>query len=173
MIQKKCHTCDKLFEKKITCSKKDWELSKFCSKQCVCTQFRKGIPPWNKGMKGRHFSPKSEFKKGFIPWNKGKKCPHCTGPNNNNWKGGITPENFKVRWSNEMKNFRNEIFKRDNYTCKFCGRHRTIGDRVILNVHHLKSFSVHKELRFDKNNAITLCLECHIKTDTYGVNTTT
>jgi len=167
--QKKCLTCGKFFEKKINCSKKNWVKSKFCSTACM--RFLPGnsyIPP-----KGTRLSPKSEFKKGFIPWNKGKKCPHCTGPNNNNWKGGISPEHLKVRWSNEMKNFRNEIFKRDNYTCKFCGRHRTIGDRVILNVHHLKSFSVNKELRFDKNNAITLCLECHIKTDTYGVNTTT
>ena len=163
---KKCLTCGKLFEKRITCSKKNWELSKFCSKSCL--RFLPGNsfkPP-----KGIRLSPGTEFKKGFTPWNKGKKCPHCTGSNNNRWKGGITPENLKVRWSVKMKNFRNEIFKRDNYTCKSCGRTRKSGDRVILNIHHIKSFAIHKELRFDKDNVITLCLECHTKTDTYGKN---
>ena len=29
--------------------------------------------PWNKGIKGTHFSPSTEFKKGLIPWNKGMK----------------------------------------------------------------------------------------------------
>jgi hypothetical protein len=136
----------------------------------INTCFKKGYIPWNKGIKGIHFSPKTEFKKGVTPWNKGKKCLHCTGPNNNKWKGGITPENLMVRWSLRMKNFRNEIFKRDNYTCRLCGRTRKPEDRVILNVHHIKSFAIHKELRFDKDNAITLCLECHVRTDTYGKN---
>jgi len=121
---------------------------------------------------GQHLSPETEIKPGTVSWLKGKKNLNFTGPNNPRWKGGITPEHLKIRWSVEMKNFRNEIFKRDNYTCKFCGRCRKAGDRVILNVHHLKSFAIHKELRFDKNNVITLCRECHQKTDTYGVNTT-
>jgi hypothetical protein len=163
---KKCLTCGKLFGKRVTCSKKNWKLSKFCSKPCL--RFLPGNsfkPP-----KGVRLSPGTEFKKGFTPWNKGKKCPHCTGSKNNRWKGGITPEHLMVRWSVKMKNFRNEVFKRDNYTCKLCGRTRKSGDRVILNVHHIKSFAVHKELRFDKDNVITLCLECHAKTDTYGKN---
>ena len=34
-------------------------------------QFKKGSEPWNKGLKGTHFSPETEFKKGDIPWNSG------------------------------------------------------------------------------------------------------
>lgn len=194
MIQtKKCIVCDKVFEKKINRSLKSWKTAKFCSKECQIKGriylnprggFKSGMTPWNKGMvgvcfntgrthfkKGQRFSPKTEFKVGQKSYWKGKTNPHFTGPNNPKWKGGVTPENLKVRWSVKMKNFRNEIFKRDNYTCKFCGRCRKAGDRVILNVHHLKSFAIYKELRFDKNNVITLCRECHQKTDTYGVNT--
>lgn len=39
-----------------------------------CTSFKKGVVPWNKGLKGIHLSPKSEWKKGqkgrnWIPVN--------------------------------------------------------------------------------------------------------
>ncbi len=30
------------------------------------TSFKKGYTPWNKGLKGLHFSPATEFKKGHI-----------------------------------------------------------------------------------------------------------
>jgi hypothetical protein len=192
---KQCKTCGKVFEKKINVSRKKWETMNYCSNPCInkgrisklrgrllteehklnlhksligrtCNTGRTHIK------KGQHISPSTEFKLGNTPWLKGKSNPRFSGPNNPKWKGGVTPEHLKIRWSVKMKNFRNEIFKRDDYTCKFCGRCRKAGDRVILNVHHLKSFAIHKELRFDKNNVITLCRECHQKTDTYGVNTT-
>lgn len=37
--------------------------------------------------KGRHFSKRTEFKKGMIPWNKGLKGVQ-DGKNNGRWKGG-------------------------------------------------------------------------------------
>lgn len=159
---------------------------KSCSLSCA----KKGVSPWNKGIpcteeqklhlhkvligrtcntgrthikKGQRLSPETEFKVGQESYWKGKKNSHFTGPNNPKWKGGITPENKKVRWSLKYKKFREEIFKRDEYTCQHCRRVRKIGDRVVLNVHHKKSFSQHKELRFVKSNVITLCKECHDK----------
>lgn len=173
---KVCIICSKNFEKKIDCSNYNWERQKCCSRLCSANLLKiknKGICS-NTGRthvkKGQHLSSGTEFKLGQKSWLKGKINPNFIGSKNPKWKGGITPEHLKIRWSVKMKNFRNEIFKRDNYTCKFCGRIRKAGDRVVLNVHHLKSFAIHKELRFDKNNAITLCQECHRKTDTYGVN---
>jgi ribosomal protein S27AE len=73
-----------------------------------------------------------------------------------NWKGGITPENHKIRCSLEYKLWRKAVFKRDNWTCQDCGE---IGG--VLNAHHLKRFSKHKELRMSVENGITLCKECH------------
>ena len=181
---KKCSTCKKVFEKKITCSRKKWETMKYCSNQCINVRRKsplKGIPlttehkmkihetligrTCNTGRthikKGQRLSPATEFKVGQKSYWKGKKNPHFTGLNNPKWKGGITPENKEDRWSVEAKNFRKEIFKRDKYTCKHCGRKRKPGDRVVLNVHHEKSFAEHKELRFVKSNVTTLCEECH------------
>jgi hypothetical protein len=184
---KQYEVCKKNFEKKINYSKNYWEKAKFCSRECQVKGrvylgerggFKKGIIPWNKGMKGvscntgrthikkgQHLSPATQFKKGETSWLKGKKNPHFAGANNPRWKGGVTPEHKKIRWSQEYKDFREEIFKRDNYTCqnKDCGRKRKPGDRVVLNAHHIKSFADYPELRLEKSNAITLCKECHEK----------
>lgn len=175
---KKCKECEKLFEKKIDCSYFNWEIKKYCSQLCASrgkSKNMKGIC-FNTGRthikKGQRLSPTTEFKKGLIPWSKGKKLLYITGEKNNKWKGGITPEHQKIRHSPEMKELRLKAFKRDNYTCKDCGRKSKPGDKVILEIHHIKPFAVHKELRFDMDNVITLCRECHLKTDTWGKNTT-
>lgn len=55
------------------------------------------------------------------------------------------------------KNWRNEIFIRDNFTCNIC---KDKGDK--LQVHHLNSYAFFKEQRFDLNNGITLCKKCHL-----------
>ena len=189
---KLCQVCSNIYKKRQNCSKKEWELSKFCSKECQTKgrvyvhprySFPTGNTPWNKGLfgvccntgrthikKGQHLSTKTEFFKGQVSLNKGKPNPRFQGANNPRWKGGITPENFKIRWSQEYKDFRLRILKRDHYACNVCGRHRKVGDRVILEVHHIKSFADYPELRFEDKNAITLCKECHKKTDNYGVN---
>lgn len=74
-----------------------------------------------------------------------------------NWKWGITKETQKIRNSKEYKEWRKSVFERDNFTCIKC---KTIG--WILNAHHIEHFSKNKDLRFDIDNWITLCKDCHI-----------
>ena len=65
-------------------------------------------------------------------------------------------DNSESRKTAEYKAWRTSVFQRDGYTCQLCGR---VGGE--LNAHHIKPFAKYKSLRYDINNGITLCKECH------------
>lgn len=81
---------------------------------------------------------------------------------NPNYKGGITTEGQKIRKSDSYKQWRYDVFVRDNYTCKHCGQ---VGGK--LHVDHIYPFSLYPEKRLDVNNGRVLCYSCHKKTPTY------
>lgn len=87
---------------------------------------------------------------------------------NNFWKGGITPINKAIRKSFEYKIWREAVFKRDNYTCIWCGARSGNGKAIELNADHIKPFSLYPELRFAIDNGRTLCRDCHKTTETFG-----
>ena len=90
------------------------------------------------------------------------------GEKSNLWKGGVTPINQTIRMSLEYKLWRESVFKRDNYTCVWCGAKSGNGKAVILQADHIKPFYLYPELRFAIDNGRTLCKSCHKKTDTWG-----
>ena len=81
------------------------------------------------------------------------------GENHPNWQGGITPKNTKIRNSDEYKDWRDIIYKRDNYTCQLCNM-----KGCYLNAHHILPFCDFLKLRMAIENGITLCKKCHYKT---------
>lgn len=52
--------------------------------------------------------------------------------------------------------WRNNVMKRDNYTCQICKQY---GGK--LEAHHLNGYHWDKEHRLDINNGVTLCKKCH------------
>ncbi len=124
----------------------------------------KGRIPYNKGLKGLHKDSeetkrkKSEAsaKREHTIETKMKLSEMRKGAKNPAWKDGISPINKRVRRSIEYREWRKMIFERDNYICQICGIR---GNK--LNVNHIKKFSDYLELRFDINNGITLCKNCH------------
>lgn len=86
-----------------------------------------------------------------------KLCHQPRGENHFNWQGGITDDRERDNDSFEYKRWRKSVYKRDNYTCQCCGEKG--GD---LNAHHIKNYATNKDLRYDKDNGITLCRECHL-----------
>ena len=78
------------------------------------------------------------------------------------WLGKPTPpwerSDKLQRHSLKYIAWRNDVFDRDNYICQDCNNRG--GE---LNAHHLKGFSKYKKLRYEVENGITLCYECHRK----------
>lgn len=116
------------------------------------------------------FKFSDESKRKMSERRKGRKQPHCQGEKHWNWKGGITKESEKIRCSMEYKQWRDAVFKRDNWSCVICGDRNYLGRirTLVLNADHIKSFAHYPKLRFDINNGRTLCLDCHQKTETFG-----
>lgn len=157
-----CKNCSKEYK-----TKHKREESNFCSKKCntlyhapkmIGNKYRSGLSPYNKGTKLSE-EGREKLSLAHIGINAGER--------NSNWKGGITPENLKIRGSTEYKKWRKSVFKRDNYTCQHCGDRSAIGNKVILHADHIKQFAFYPELRFDVNNGRTLCVPCHKKTPTW------
>jgi hypothetical protein len=87
-----------------------------------------------------------------------------SGPKSNWWKGGLTEKNKQIRKSFEYKIWRKAVFERDNYTCIWCGN-----KGVEIQADHIKPFCLFPELRFAIDNGRTLCRDCHLKTNTWGI----
>lgn len=162
---KKCLQCGKEFY--------NYQNRFFCSMDCN-GKYKKGKPlneihkdNLSKAKIGKpikHFIENKELISGKIsealtgkpqPWNRGENHP--------NWQGGKTESNAKIRNSLEMKNWRREVFERDDYTCKVCGKK---GGRIRAD--HIKPFCLFPELRFVVSNGRTICEKCDLKSDTYG-----
>lgn len=186
MKTKNCEICNIEYHRKPRWGSKLWERQRFCSKSCA-GKFRKPIKDqptkvcivcdsvfskpskqklewWNKAQfcsrECRHKIPVStdtRKKRSVSLMGNKNSLGKNTGILNNNWKGGITTENQKVRSSFEYKEWRTSVFKRDGYKCKMLNDDCT----HEIHAHHILRFSEYPELRFDINNGITLCRNHH------------
>jgi predicted HNH restriction endonuclease len=73
-------------------------------------------------------------------------------------KNPKSKEALLIRMSFDYKNWRKNVFERDDYTCQKCF---VIGGN--LNAHHISSFNNNPDLRFKLENGLTLCESCHYK----------
>jgi 5-methylcytosine-specific restriction endonuclease McrA len=97
-----------------------------------------------------------------------KRCRKCMGlkergEHHPNWRGGISSKKRSTSHP-EYKQWRSDVFQRDNWTCQTCGKR---GDGIRLEGHHIKSWAMYPELRYEIDNGVTLCHECHELTDNY------
>ncbi|MFA5153683.1 MAG: HNH endonuclease, partial [Clostridia bacterium] len=54
------------------------------------------------------------------------------------------------------RNWRRNIFNRDDYTCKICGVRGG-----YIEAHHIVPWSKEPLLRYSLDNGVTLCKKCH------------
>lgn len=143
-------------------------IRKYCSYKCAISYRNTHIPKTDVQIEHAR-------KLGLL--GKGKKKPDAfrlnlakalSGSKSRFWKGGLTNQNRLLRNSVQVSIWRTLVFRRDNYTCCTCNARNGNGKKIYLEAHHIKSWSQYPELRFDVNNGITLCKECHRMTDNYG-----
>lgn len=142
---KTCVACQCIY---LVSLKKTISKNKFCSRECSNKNQVRGT--WNKGK-----IPTEEHRRKISLSLRGEKSPL--------WKGGVTKENILIRSGVDYKLWREEIFKRDDWTCQMCGK-----KGVYLNADHIKPFAYFPDLRFELSNGRTLCRDCHKLTDTYA-----
>lgn len=94
------------------------------------------------------------------------------GEKNHNWKGGKVALRELIRRSFKYRQWRSDVFTRDNFTCQEC-----FVKGWKLEAHHIKEYSLIVEENNIKtledaleceelwniNNGITLCINCHGK----------
>lgn len=66
-------------------------------------------------------------------------------------------ENLRKRCNTTLEHWREQVLKRDGYKCRLCGSSER------LEAHHIIPVSADPDGRYkyDRNNGITLCHECH------------
>lgn len=99
--------------------------------------------------------PRSETVKQKI--SKAIKLKALRGPDNPNWKGGVSNRKSMEMAKFEYQVWRRSVFERDKYICQICGYDKG----KILEAHHINAWANYPELRFDVNNGTTLCKFCH------------
>jgi transposase-like protein len=128
-----------------------------------------------KALKGKTLSKESKQKislarKGLSSPFKGfRKVTHpeivkwgCPKEKHWNWKGGISSKTNLLRQLSQYKHWRDMVFKRDDYTCQFCGKrggyleaHHIIPVATLLQTEELY------DLIFAPEDGYTLCKKCH------------
>ncbi|MDO9574750.1 MAG: hypothetical protein Q7I94_07120, partial [Candidatus Contubernalis sp.] len=97
-----------------------------------------GKPSWNKGKIGWSKGTKAGFQKGhlsFLTEESIKKLGHKK-EKHPNWKGGITSLSHQIRNHFKSRQWRSDIFARDNWTCQKYG---IKGGKI--HPHHIKNFA--------------------------------
>ena len=159
------------------------------------TSFPKGHKPWNKGKEiGKPAWLKFQHLKQFHGMNKGRRMSLSQrkkmsrdrvgkplfknrGEKHWNWKGGTRNLRKNIMELYMYRFWRHMVYERSDWTCEHCGIkggklhadhikpfHQIITDNKITTVQEAKMCA---EL-WDVFNGRTLCVSCHMKTDTYG-----
>jgi 5-methylcytosine-specific restriction endonuclease McrA len=133
------------------------EIESYTAERCIeCyKKFSKGInaPNYKHGLsKIIDYKPKKKYCAcGSVMSHRSKICRECykknqslltKGAGNNSWRGGITDLNLRIRDLAECKEWKRQVFQRDNYTCTECNIKYTKETPVYLEAHHEKAFSL-------------------------------
>jgi len=173
IYKRKCDNCGKYYK---------GQGYKYCSKKCyglvpISDKTRQKLKEKRKGRKptlGRKHTKswKENHSSKMKVIMKGKNNPSYgrTGIRAFHWKGGITLLGKRIRQHFKYRQWRSDVFTRDNFICQSCNKKSD-----YLEAHHIKSFAkilreykikileeaLNCEELWNINNGITLCKKCH------------
>ncbi len=151
-MYKECLFCGSVFIKDKRKSFKNWNNeTKFCCKKCYWLSITGIIKNPDKPIKVKKIrrKPDTAHLHKVEVWEKIRQTMLKK-------KGGVSTQNAIERHSSKFRIWRTAVFERDNFTCQHC----SIRGKY-LHPHHIKPFCDFVDLRFDVNNGITLCSNCH------------
>jgi thymidylate synthase (FAD) len=82
-----------------------------------------------------------------------------TGPANPHYIDGSSPERQRLYARGAGRDFIKRVYARDGYRCVRCSTPK--GGPRSLHAHHVRPWAGNPALRFDDDNAVTLCRPCH------------
>lgn len=144
---------------------------KYCSIECAGKgrglQQRGPNNPWYQGGKetrackicGSEFQADRTYRKSTCSKTCDSKRRSISqlGELSHRWQGGKTAETKRFRNSALYREWRKEVYERDNYTCQICFKR---GGK--LTAHHIIPFNLRTDLALLPQNGITLCWPCHL-----------
>ena len=88
-------------------------------------------------------------------------CCKKRGKDHYRYNENLTDEERSVdrKWKKEYRDWRSSVYRNYNYTCDICGCKRSKGNKIVA--HHIESFDINEELRYDPSNGVALCERCH------------
>lgn len=92
-----------------------------------------------------HKTGKPAWNRGKPGYWTGKRRPAMSAEGNPAWKGGVD------------KYCKRQTLQRDDHTCQVCG----LREPEIMEVDHIKTKSEFPDLRYELDNLVTLCPNCH------------
>lgn len=162
IVTKKCKSCGYYFITHLCRIKKGFGI--YCSKECYIKKM-KGRKVWNKGI--THSDKTKELLRKMATGHKASKETRIKmalshlGKKSHLWKGGITQELKHARNNLEYQIWKESVFKKYKNRCQICGLTYKKNYPVELHAHHIESFDINKELRYEVNNGVILCANCH------------
>lgn len=143
--------------------------ARYCSRRC------RNVSPRRRRLVSQHMTGHTKSVDGRRKLSEHAKAR--IGSKNPNWRGGKTPLILSVRSCGAYKSWRNEVFRRDNYTCRICSNlsngdieaHHVVSLASMVKTNHLSSIqeALACTSLWSKDNGLTLCKSCHAQTDNY------
>ena len=154
-VQIKCAFCRRLVL--VLRKKVEQRGQRFCSRRCANRwngRTRAGRPPCACGCGTLIGRQATRYISGHNP---SKPPEPRSGPDNWRWSGG--PK--RPHLSPEHREWREKVFRRDNFTCRGCGARSGVGKAVYLHAHHIRHVADDPSAAYDIDNGLTLCIDCH------------